>query len=195
QVGVEGFAQHFHLLDPQSLEGFAGFFQRHGDALLVVLVGAGGIGCHFQSVQNGDDLAHRVGDAVVELLVGLPAGGLAVVVVLGGHPQQLVLELGGVLFGGVQLGLQGLGLAVLLVEPAVLFLGFVLGGLSLGGCGGLAGPGAGRSGLFCRRLGAAVLDLVRLRGAGFGLRGLFGFFAHLRSSLFGHGLPRYGAAC
>src|SRR5699024_9978759 len=133
------------------------------------------------------------GRPVVELLVRLPGGPLAVVVVFGGHPQQLVLGLGGALLGGVQLGLQGLGLAVLFVEPAVLLFGLVFGVAGgLRGPGGV-GPGAGRSGLFRRRLFAAGLGAGRPGGLSLG--GLLGFFAHLRSSLSDHGLPRYGAAC
>src|SRR5699024_9271864 len=99
----------------------------------------------LEGVQDGDDLVHCVGHPVVELLVRLPGGPLAVVVVFGGHPQQLVLGLGGALLGGVQLGLQGLGLAVFLVEPAVLLFGLVSGVAGgLRGPGGV-GPGAGEA--------------------------------------------------
>ena len=81
-----------------------------------------------------------MGHTVVELLVGLALGALAVVVILGSGAEQLVLEVGVFLFLRLQLGLQGRGLVVVMlavVLALVLFLG--LGGLFFRGllCGGL----------------------------------------------------------
>ena len=81
-----------------------------------------------------------MGHTVVELLVSLALGALAVVVILGSGAEQLVLEVGVFLFLRLQLGLQGRGLVVVMlavVLALVLFLG--LGGLFFRGllCGGL----------------------------------------------------------
>ena len=164
----------------QRFQSLGGLVQRHRDALLVVLVRAGGVGGHVQRVQDAQDLGHSVGHTVVELLVSLALGALAVVVILGSGAEQLVLEVGVFLFLRLQLGLQGRGLVVVMlavVLALVLFLG--LGGLFFRGllCGGL--------GLFSSRF--------RLRG------GLFLFFlAHCGSLLLrllalpGHALPHSG---
>ena len=71
-----------------------------------------------------------MGHTVVELLVSLALGALAVVVILGSGAEQLVLEVGVFLFLRLQLGLQGRGLVVVMlavVLALMLFLG--LGGL------------------------------------------------------------------
>ena len=88
-----------------------------------------------------------MGHTVVELLVSLALGALAVVVILGSGAEQLVLEVGVFLFLRLQLGLQGRGLVVVmlaLVLALVLFLG--LGGLFLGAsCAGVSGFSAAAS--------------------------------------------------
>ena len=103
EVGVKGLAQRLDLLHMEGAQRLGGFVQRHGHALLVILVGGGGVGRHLQRIQNGDDLVHGKGHAVVELLVSLTGGALAVVLILGGHPQQLILGLIGILLSRVQL--------------------------------------------------------------------------------------------
>ena len=143
--------------------------QRHGHTLFVILVGGGGVGRHLQRIKDGDDLVDRKGDAIVELLVSFAGGALAVVVVLGSHPQQLFFGLGRFLLGCFQLCLCSFQVAVLL-EPAVLLR--ILGFRCLG-CGRSLFSGCFRCGL---------LSGLWLCG-GFRLRGLLGFFAHSRSSL------------
>ena len=156
----------------EGIQRLGGFVQRHGHALFVVLVGGGGVGCHFQRVQDGDDLVHGEGHAIVELLVSLAGGALAVVLVLRCHPEQLVFGLCGILLGCVELCLYGVHLACLLIEPAIFLLGvcgFCL-GLLLGGCGGLGRFLRCGLGLLCFLLGSFCR--------------LFGLFAHSRSSLY-----------
>ena len=156
----------------EGTQRLGGFVQRHGHALLVILVGGGGVGRHLQRIQNGDDLVHGKGHAVVELLVSLTGGALAVVLILSGHPQQLILGLIGILLSRVQLCLHGLQLPGLLVEEAILFLGVCRFSVRLGS----------RCLLRCSFRGG-LLGGVGLHGRFFCLRGLFCFFAHSRSSL------------
>ena len=99
-------------------------------------------------------------------------GALAVVLILGGHPQQLILGLIGILLSRVQLCLHGLQLPGLLVEEAILFLGVCRFSVRLGS----------RCLLRCSFRGG-LLGGVGLHGRFFCLRGLFCFFAHSRSSL------------
>ena len=156
----------------EGIQRLGGLVQRHGHALFVVLVGGGGVGRHIQRIQNGNDLVHRKGNAVVELLVGFAGGALAVVLVLRCHAQQLVFGLCSVGFGRVQLCLYGFQLTGLLVEPAAILLLVIL-----------------RVGSFGSRFlfGRCLLGL--LLGSRFGLlrflsrSRLFCFFAHSRSSL------------
>ena len=70
KVGVKGLAQRFDLLHMEGFQRLGGFVQRHDHTLLVVLVGGRSVGRHIQRVENGDDLVHGKGNAVVELLVG-----------------------------------------------------------------------------------------------------------------------------
>ena len=156
----------------EGIQCLGGFVQRHSHALFVILVGGGGVGCHLQRVQDGDDLVHGEGHAIVELLVSLAGGALAVVLVLRCHPEQLVFGLCGVLLGCVELCLHGVHFACLLVEPAIFLLGvcrFCL-GLLLGGCGGLGRFLRCGFGLLCFLLGSFCR--------------LLGLFAHSRSSLY-----------
>ena len=168
EVGVKGLAQRFDLLYMEGFQCLGGFVQRHDHALLVVLVGGRSVGRHIQRVENGDDLVHGKGNAVVELLVGFAGGALAVVVVLGSHAQQLILGLCSVLFRCIQLCLNGFHLPGLLVEPAAVLLLVLFGG-SLG------------SSLF-GRCGSGLFLGGSLRLLGLGHRVLC-FFAHSRSSL------------
>ena len=148
KFGVKRLVQRLDLGDVQRFQSLGGLVQRHRDALLVVLVRAGGVGGHVQRVQDAQDLGHGVGHTVVELLVSLALGALAVVVILGSGAEQLVLEVGVFLFLRLQLGLQGRGLVVVMlavVLALVLFLG--LGGPRFSGasCAGVSGFSAAAS--------------------------------------------------
>ena len=61
EVGVKRLIQRFDFGDVQRFQGLGGLVQRHHDALLVVLVGAGGVGSHIQRVQDAQNLGHSVG--------------------------------------------------------------------------------------------------------------------------------------
>ena len=121
----------------------------------------------------GDQRVKRTRNGnIVKLLVGLPGGALAVVFVLGGHPQQLIFGLIGVFLSGVQLCFHGFQLAGLLVKEAVLLFAVGLFGLLRFGGSGL---------LLFRRGGLLGLRRGLLLGGSLGR--LLGFFAHSRSSL------------
>ena len=63
KVGVKGLAQRLDLLHMEGAQRLGGFVQRHGHALLVILVGGGGVGRHIQR-HCKHDLAppdHRLG--------------------------------------------------------------------------------------------------------------------------------------
>ena len=124
QIGVKGLALGGDLFHLQGGEGGGRFVQRHHHALLVVLIGAGGVRSHFQCIQNGEDLIHCEAHAVVEGGVLLLGGAAAEVVIFGSRAQQLILCLGRSLFGGIRPGLLSSQLlGGLLAEPLLLGLG------------------------------------------------------------------------
>ncbi len=116
-----------------------------------------------------------MGHTVVELLVSLALGALAVVVILGSGAEQLVLEVGVFLFLRLQLGLQGRGLVVVMlavVLALVLFLGL----------------GASFQGLLCGVSGFSAAASVSGRSVSFLLGSLRSLLLRLLA-LPGHALP------
>ncbi len=101
-----------------------------------------------------------MGHTVVELLVSLALGALAVVVILGSGAEQLVLEVGVFLFLRLQLGLQGRRLVVVMLAVVLAFVLFLgLGGLFFRGlCAGVSGFSAAA----CSASGAVCFFFLRL---------------------------------
>ena len=88
-----------------------------------------------------------MGHTVVELLVSLALGALAVVVILGSGAEQLVLEVGVFLFLRLQLGLQGRGLVVVMLALVLASFFSSAWGASFSGasCAGVSGFSAAAS--------------------------------------------------
>ena len=137
EVGVKGFCQRFDLGNVEIFQRFGRFVQRHHNAFFIVLVGAGGVGGHVQRIQNAQDLGDGVRNAVVEFLICLALGALAVVIILRRGAQQLIFQLSILLFAGLQFGLQR-SFGVMVFFFLVRLIGLLLGS-SLSLCLGFGG--------------------------------------------------------
>src|SRR5699024_1924498 len=88
-------------------------------------------------IQNAQDLGDGVRNAVVEFLICLALGALAVVIILRRGAQQLIFQLGILLFAGLQFGLQR-SFGVMVFFFFVRLIGLLLGS-SLSLCLGFGG--------------------------------------------------------